>query len=83
MPGAPHRAVDQKPFCKRAMVVRTVGAHRKDIVALPRQQDFVVTDMSDEHRAVGKVSDRDTLCQIRPCGFGLFFRHSALPVDRI
>lgn len=82
MPGAPHCAVDQKSFCKRAMIVRTVSTHRKDIVALPRQQDLVVSDMPDKHRAVDKVNNRNALRQIWPCGFGLVLCHSALPVDR-
>ena len=55
MPRTSHRVADDQAVGKRAMIVGAVCAHRKDVVAAPRQDDVVTVDSARNHSTIGKI----------------------------
>ena len=65
MPGAADRVADQQPLCERAAVMRARRSDRKDFARGSRDEHRILADMAEEHGAVVKLPDIDTLREVR------------------
>ena len=65
MPGAADRVADQQPFRERAAVMRACRANRKDFPGGSGEKHRILADMAEEHGAVVKLPDIDTLREVR------------------
>jgi hypothetical protein len=57
VPGTPHRVFDQEPFDEWSAIVGTGGTNSEVLIALPRNQYGILTDVADEHAPIGERVD--------------------------
>src|SRR5262249_47713572 len=79
VPRTAHRVVNQEPLRERSAIVGTGGADRENLTATAGEQHGLLTDMSQQHVAVGERVDRDSLRQIGAGRTGLFSSHRKSP----
>jgi len=77
MPGTPHGAAGDKAVAERAVVMRAMGADRKQLRSAAHKQHLLVAHVADE-LAVDEIGCSHTLCQIRTRRRRLFLSHQNL-----
>src|SRR5882724_2802582 len=75
---AADRVADDRSVRKAGMVVRATCAHRKYVIALPRNHDSLVANESEKHPAIRYSGERNTGFEIRQCRF-----HGGAPLRRV
>src|SRR5262245_37426239 len=85
MPGTPDGVRDHEASRERAAVMGARGADREKLIAAPRQEDGILTDVPCEHASVGEVVDRDAPRKVGARRTRLFCAHRNLrmPILRL
>ena len=60
VPGTSNGIADDDPISERGPVMRALGAYRKDVVTLAREENRFVTDMSFKQASIREAREGDS-----------------------
>jgi hypothetical protein len=66
VPRTPDGIANQDSVSERRTVMGALGSDRKDIIALPREENRFITDMSFNEASIRKAPEVNTKGEVRP-----------------
>jgi hypothetical protein len=74
MPGAADAIADHESLRERPVIMTAMRIDRENLGSGANQQNILIADVA-EQGLCGEVTERDALCEIRPCRRDLLVSH--------